>query len=58
VHRDAILAEARAQDRTVGRSTWRLVGPGRVAETGEQACRGVECGVEQRFHDVEVVAPF
>ncbi|MBV9757394.1 MAG: LLM class flavin-dependent oxidoreductase, partial [Alphaproteobacteria bacterium] len=50
LHWGILEQEARAHDKTVDRSKWRLVGLVHIAETKEQAHKDVEYGIREWFH--------
>ena len=58
MHWDVLTAEAKAHDKAVDRSKWRLVGLCHVAESKEQAYRDVEYGIEHWFRYFQQVAAF
>jgi limonene 1,2-monooxygenase len=58
LHWDVLAAEARAHNKSVDRSKWRLVGLCHIAETKEQAYRDVEYGIEHWFRYFQQVAAF
>lgn len=58
LHWDVLAAEAKANNKQVDRSKWRLVGLCHIAETKEQAYRDVEYGIEHWFRYFQSVAAF